>query len=440
MASARRLGAVAVAVALARAADTYASPQDVIGFGPRSAAMAGAGAAVGEGFEAVYTNPALLARTPDMSASVGLVGVTFDLDANGPWLADGMSAMMLGGALPIPLPEPLGRRFTMGFGFYTPFDLVVRSRILFPENPQFLISDAVQSIGALVGVGVDLLCDPRKGVPGGGCSSDLGLRIGGGFQMLATLASGVVVAVDGAGRLGAVVQNTLIATYAPLAGVALDLPEDVRVGASFRGALVGRFDVRIDVRDLGELTIPPIFVSGTAQYDPLTAQVEVAKRFDWVTAQVGVGYRRWSDYPGLADPTVRCPLDTTTFALPTCGALRRNPPGFTDSVLARVGAEVGVPLRDGLALDVRAGYSFESAPGPLQDREENLFAEARSVLGLGVGARVGEPIATGLTLSAFGQLGVLHGREHTKASVSFGESYATSGTILAGGTAVGVAF
>jgi hypothetical protein len=57
-----------------------------------------------------------------------------------------------------------------------------------------------------------------------------------------------------------------------------------------------------------------------------------------------------------------------------------------------------------------------------------------------VGARVGEPIATGLTLSAFGQLGVLHGREHTKASVSFGESYATSGTILAGGTAVGVAF
>lgn len=432
------MAGVGVALLLPEVAD--ASPQDVIGFGPRSAAMAGAGAAVGEGFEAVYTNPALLARTPDMSATVGLVGVTFDLDANGPWLADGMSAMMLGGALPIPLPGPLGRRFTLGFGFYTPFDLVVRSRILFPETPQFLIADAVQSIGAIVGLGVDLLCDPKKGQVGGGCDPDLGLRVGGGFQVLAALAGGVVVAVDGAGRLGAVVQNTLVATYAPLAGAALDLPEGVRVGASFRGALTGRFDVRIDVRDLGELTIPPIFVSGTAQYDPLTAQVEVAKRFDWLTASVGVGYRRWSDYPGLTDPTVRCPLDTTTFAIPTCGALRRVPPGFSDTVLARLGAEAALGLRDGLALDLRGGYSFESAAGPLQDGASNLFAEARSVVGLGVGARVSEPIATGLTVSAFGQVGVLHGREHTKSAASFGETFTTGGSMLAGGTAVGVAF
>jgi long-chain fatty acid transport protein len=37
-----------------------ASPQDVLGYGARSAAMGGTGVASAEGYEAVYKNPALL--------------------------------------------------------------------------------------------------------------------------------------------------------------------------------------------------------------------------------------------------------------------------------------------------------------------------------------------------------------------------------------------
>lgn len=411
--------------ALAMPARALASPQDVIGYGARASAMAGAGVAIGEGYETVYTNPALLAYAQDPSVHVGIVGATFQLEANGPLGSDGLSAITLGGVLPIPLPDPIGDRIALGFGFLSPFDLVVRSRILYPETPQFLLPDSVESIAAIVGLGVKL---------------PYGIHVGGGFQALAALAGTVLVSVDGSGRLTAVVQDTLVANYAPVGGASVELPYGLRVGANVRGPLIGRFDVRIDIKDLGQLTIPPIFVSGTAQYDPLSIEAEIARVEGPVKGSVGIAYRRWSDYPGLAEPTVRCPLDVTTFDIPTCGATNRVPPDFADTALVRASVEGTWDLARGLAMDFRGGYSFESAPGPEQTKASNVFSEARSVFAAGVGVDVGEPIASGLTLAAFGQLGLVHGRTHVKEEASFGEDIETGGTMFAGGTTLGVAF
>ncbi len=426
----RRAAAAALALATSWSAQASASPQDVLGFGARSSSLAGAGVASGEGFEVVYTNPSLLVLAKHKELGLGFTGAVFQLEANGPLGSDGLSAGVLGGVLPIPLPEPIGDRFALGFGFYTPFDLIVRSRILYPETPQHLLPDSVESIAAIVGLGVDI---------------GWGVRVGGGFEALAALSGSVLASVDASGQLGAVVQDTLVANYAPIVGASVDLPAGFRVGATLRGALEGRFDVRIDIKDLGQITVPPIFVSGTAQYDPLTVEVEVARVEGPLKGSLSAGYRRWSEYPGLAEPTVRCPLDLQTLDQPICGALKARPAGFSDTAIARASIEYSLAVKSGLEIDLRAGYAFESAAGPEQTGEDNLFAEARSVVGMGVGTAVFEPIVRGVRVDTFAQVGVVHGRTHVKDAATRPQNpgfpqIETGGTMFAAGATMAVAF
>ena len=75
---------VALAGALAAslsAGEASASPQEVIGFGFRSLAMGNSGAAIGEGVDAVYANPALLSTARQMELQLGTLGASFDLSA-----------------------------------------------------------------------------------------------------------------------------------------------------------------------------------------------------------------------------------------------------------------------------------------------------------------------------------------------------------------------
>jgi long-chain fatty acid transport protein len=412
------------------AAVAHASPQDVLGYGARSQGMGTTGVASARGYEAVYSNPALLSlqRVPELD--VGLMGAVFSLDANGPLGTDGLAAGVLGGALPIPLPGPLKDRFVLGFGFLTPFDIVVRSRILYVETPQYLLPDRVQSIAAQVGLGVDI---------------GWGVRAGIGMEILAALSGSVLAAVDSTGKLGAVVQDTLVASYAPVAGVTVDIPDGWRAGLAFHAPLEGKFDVRIDIRDLGQVVVPPVFVSGVAQYDPLQLETEFARVAGPIRGALAVGWRRWSAYPGLAEATVRCPLDVRTFELPVCAAPLPEEPAFSDTVVARAGVELAYPARPGVEMLARAGYRFESAPGPEQKREANVYEEARSHVTFGFGLDVTEPVTRGFKIDFFGQLGIVHGRTHEKNSTVTETnpgrpSVETGGFLLAGGTTAGVAF
>ncbi|MBW2455301.1 MAG: hypothetical protein JRI68_12355 [Deltaproteobacteria bacterium] len=407
-----------------------ASPQEVIGFGYRSIGMGNTGAAVGEGVDTVYANPALLSASHDLSLQLGLSGAVFDLEATGAGLGplpsySPLRSNTIGGILPLPFGGVLADRVTVGLGFVTPFDVVVRGRILYPEKPQFLLADRVQSVAVQAAVGLDL---------------GYGIRLGGGFAALAALTGSVLVATDASGRIGTVVQDTLVASYAPLLGASYDITETYRVGLAVRGELVGRFNVVIVAEDLGAIDIPPMNISGIAQYDPWQIALEVA-RLDgpWKVA-LGATYKHWQDYPGPAEATVRCE-DAPEPDTP-CAALVPPDPDYSPVVAPRAGVEGALPLAEGAALKLRGGYAFEPSPAPEQQGVTNYFDNHRSVFSLGFGVDLAEPLPA-IAFDGFAQVQWLHSRSHEKqqaqGALQDGQ-VDTRGVILAGGTSATVRF
>ena len=434
------LSALCALCALAGAPrEAQASPEDVLGYGARSAAMGASGAAVGEGYEAVHANPALLALSRERRLTVGMVEAYFDLragqDGEGEGEGEGdrrlsyapLRGGVIGATLPIPFGGVLQDRVTLGLGFFTPFDVVVRGRILYPETPQFLVADRLQSVAVQAGVGVDV---------------GHGLRLGGGFAALAALTGSVVVATDTSGRVGTVVENSLVASYAPTFGATYDLGP-WRLGGVFRGALEGRFNVVITVKDLGQITVPPLNISGLAQYDPMQAALEVARTFGDFRVAFGATWKHWSAYPGPVEATVRCPETDPETGEPftdPCDPLVPEDPGYSDTLVPRIGVERAFALRRDVTAKLRAGAFFEPSPAPAQTGASNLYDNHRLAVTLGYGLSVG-PVDVDL----FGQAHWLLPREHAKeASVPAdnpgGPRAETHGVIMAGGLTAGVAF
>jgi long-chain fatty acid transport protein len=409
-----------------------ASSEDVFGFGARSGAMGAAGSAVGQGYEAVYGNPALLSLAHERELTLGFLGAHFDLRAGDRISYEGLRGSFIGAVLPVPFGGALKDRVTIGLGFFAPFDLIVRGRILYPETPQFLIADRTQTVAVQAAVGVHVW---------------EGLRIGGGFAALAALTGSVLVATDASGRVGTVVEDTLVASYGPIVGASYDIGDAYRIGLAFRGELVGRFNVVITVQDLGGIVVPPLNISGVAQYDPWQIALEAARiKGPWKIA-VGATFKRWSVYPGPVEATVRCPETDPATGMPfegTCGALVPAGPDYSDTIVPRVGVERSLELRPGLRAHLRGGYFFEPTPSPEQTGVANLFDNSRSVVTLGYGLELGPPLPD-VRIDWFGQVHVLHPRTHTKdASVPVDNlgapSVETSGVIVAGGMTAGVRF
>jgi hypothetical protein len=430
---------LAGAAALFASLPAEASPQDVFGYGPRSGAMAGAGASLGLGFEAVRSNPALLSLSHERSLTAGWFGAFFDLSANGPLPAEAVSGTYIGGTLPLPFEGFLKDRITLGLGFFTPFKLVARARLLYPEKYKFPVADRVQSVAVQMGLGVDL---------------GYGFRIGGGFSALAALTGSVLVATDATGRVGTVVEDTLVAGYGPILGASFERGP-YRVGFTYRGELSGPFDVVIQVRDLGSITVPPLHISGIAQYDPHQAELEVSRDIGPFRVALGATYRHWSAYPGAVEPTVRCPAQvpegngdlidhiealrrSTGLPLPTsgesCDPNQPEPPSYSDTVTPRIAAEGQFPVATGVTLKARAGYAFEPSPAPEQTSVPNNFDNHRSVIGLGYGLSLSGPFPR-IDLDLFGQLQVFHDRDHNKPD---GTVISTGGTAVALGATLGV--
>ena len=339
------------------ASRAYASPEDLFGYGVRSPAMAGAGTSTSSDFEAAYTNPALLSRIRHPKLSIGIMGATFDEVATG----DGLSGRVednsahgldIGADLPIPLGGALKDRVSGALAFYTPSDVVVRGRILYPETPQFpLLSDRAQCVAIRMGVGLDI---------------GHGIRIGGGFGALAEIVGSVVVATDSTGKVGSRIDDQLVATYAPNLGASWEhplalfgAPGTLRAGAVFRGALAARFSVSIDATKLSSLNIPVFNIAGLAQYDPLQAGLEVGWEGKKWKVALGATWKHWSDYPGPLEPTVPCPPDE-----PDCGSLDVTRVGYSDTVVPRLGVERSFPLGSSASLHARGGYFFEPTPVP----------------------------------------------------------------------------
>ncbi|WP_437942327.1 OmpP1/FadL family transporter [Sorangium sp. So ce341] len=424
----------AAGLAFAPAGAARASPEDVLGFGARASAMGATGAAVAEGYEAVYANPALLSLSRERRLTLGLEGAIFDLRAGGRRLSyPPLRGSLIGATVPIPFGGALADRVTIGLGFFAPFDVVVRGRILYPETPQFPVADRTQSVAAQAALGASL---------------GRGVRVGAGFAALAALSGAVTVATDASGRVGTLVEDTLVASYGPILGASYDIGA-YRVGAAFRGELAGRFDVVIRAEDLGGIAVPPLHIAGIAQYDPAQVALEVARvKGPWKVA-IGATYKRWSAYPGPVEATVRCPdVDPATgepFAGP-CGAPAPADPGYSDTVVPRVGVERSLALRPGATAHARGGAYLEPSPAPEQTGASNLYDNARVALSLGYGLALAAPLPR-LTLDLFGEVQLLLPRAHRKrgepaAGGAEGGAGAvrTGGVLVAGGTTLGVAF
>jgi long-chain fatty acid transport protein len=336
----------------------------------------------------------------------------------------GVSGTFIGAALPLPFGGVLEDRLTLGIGAFTPNDLIARARLLYPERPQFpLITDRAQTLNFNMGLGVDL---------------GHGITVGGGALALAELVGTVVVRTDSSGRVGTTVDDQLVATYAPIAGVAAELG-DTRLGLTWRGALEGDFDVVVQVFDLGSLTVPDLNISGVAQYDPMQLQAEVAQRFGPLTAVAGATWEHWSAFEGWRKATVQCPPSQ-----PDCDALVPEPVKFHDVVVPRVGALFAFALSDSARAEARAGYAFAKSPLDAQKGPANYFDNDRHVLSVGYGVELAEPLPP-ITLDAFYQLQLLAPRTHEKdASVAADNPGAptvkSSGTVQNAGVFLGVKF
>jgi long-chain fatty acid transport protein len=420
------------AIGALASAPAQASPEDVLGFGPRSIAMGSTGAAGSEGYESVYGNPALLSTARSRQLSIGFVGAVFDIHAREKIAAGPLHGTVIGATLPLPFGGVLKDRIALGLGFFAPTDLVVRGRILYPEKAQYPLADRVQSVAVQAGIGIDF---------------GHGIRAGGGFAALAALSGSVLVATDASGRIGTVVEDTLVASYGPIIGLSYDLGDAWRVGATFRGALVGRFNVVITVKDLGDLTVPPLNISGIAQYDPWQIALEFARiKGSWRFA-AGATFKRWSAYPGLSEATVRCPIvdpDTGDLFTDSCSARVPDKPDYSDIVAARAGVERVFEPAPGVSMRARAGVFFEPSPAPSQTKLANVYDNARGALSAGYGLALGPPFPA-IDLDLFSQLQWLLPREHVKeASVPASNAGAprasVSGLLASFGMSVGARF
>jgi long-chain fatty acid transport protein len=356
MRQSRRLTALCFASLVAYSMSAGASPEDVFGLGPRSPAMGGTGAAHSFGWEATYTNPALLSRVHHNAVALGLAGAAFDLHASGANLPGRVSALpakgfVVGAEVPVPFGGVLRDRIAAGFAFYTPSGALVRGRILYPEAPDYpLLADRTQSLTVRLGAGADIGC---------------GLRAGASFAALANLSGNVAVA-NTAGAVSSRVDDQLVATYAPSFGVAWDLPfgeapdgsASWRIGATWRGSIAARFGVNVDASKLSTLRIPVFNIAGIAQYDPAQIALEVAhERAGWTFA-AGVTWKHWGAYPGVFEPTVLCPPGQD------CSALTPPAIGFSDTLVPRAGAERVIVLPRGAVVRLRAGFFYEPTPVP----------------------------------------------------------------------------
>ncbi len=429
----------AVAASLLVPVAASASPEDVFGYGGRTSAMGATGVAHASGYETAWHNPALAATIRENELTLGFGGAVFALDAVGEGLPGRVptqpaKGITIGAAIPVPFGGKLRDRVGIGLGFYTPTDVIVRGRVLYPETPQFpLLGDRTQSLMIRGGVGADI---------------GYGIRAGVGFAALAEIVGTVVAATDATGRVGTRVENQLVATYAPILGATWDVPgtSKVRIGATFRGTLDARFAVIVDGTNLSSIALPLLNISGLAQYDPAQAAVEVARVEKLNVVAVQAVYKKWSDFPGVLEPTVAC----SEGGPGACGLV---PPSidWRDTIVVRIGAEQGFALAPGVILRGRGGAFLETsalpADVPASDAFDvgtksvvtvptRYFDSTRLAVTTGFGVALEEPLPP-IDVDFFAQYHALLPRTIASSSLSRGES---SGHVKAFGLTAGVKF
>ncbi len=431
--------AVGAAAALA-SAPVAASPEDLFGYGSRTSAMGATGTAHAVGYESAWHNPALAHAIRENKLTLGYGGAVFALDAVGPGLRSRVPTVpakgfFIGGELPLPFGGRLRDRVGIALAFYTPSDVIVRGRVRHPARPQFpLLGDRAQSLTVRAGLGVDV---------------GRGIKLGLGFAALAEVEGTVVAAADVTGRVGTRVEDQVVATYAPVLGATYDLPGKLRVGLVYRGTLEARFAVVVDGTKLSSIAIPLFNISGIAQYDPAQVAIELARVEPWSVLAIQLVYKRWSDFPGVLEPTVVC----SEGGPGACGLLPAAIP-WRDTVAVRIGAEQGFEPMHGMTLHVRGGgfletsalpatlpgsAAFEVSSKSIVSLPTRYFDSTRLAMTTGFGVSLSRPLPP-IDLDLFAQLHLLLPREIAQTSGESVTKVESSGHVKVFGITAGVKF
>lgn len=412
------------------ATEAVASPADLLGFGPRSQALGATGAATARGFEATYLNPALLSGSTKRELTLGVQTVDFSLHADGAQRQgpsapgkmgyESMLGTYIGAVLPVPFGGVLKDRLVLGLGAFIPNQLIARARILYTERPQFpVLADRMQTLSFNLGAGLDI---------------GHGIRIGGGAMAIAELVGTVVVQNDAMGRVGTLVDDQLVATFAPVVGATFDITDEIVAGAVWRGELEAEFDIVVQVRDLGMLELPDLHIAGSAQYDPMQAQGEVGYATDHWLFALGATVKFWSLFGGWERSTVQCPDDQ-----PDCDAFKPLDVGFHDTIVPRLGVAYRFPLREGADAALRGGYFFEPTPIPEQRGGSRYWDNDRHVFTLGGALEFGDPLPP-ISLSLYYQHHALVARVHRETVGESPQDVSTGGYANAAGASLEVKF
>lgn len=393
----------ALLVCAAAARPAAASPLELFGAGGRSPALAGAGGASADDFDALYLNPAGLADVDGKRLHTGLLLGAFQLDGVDRPVDDavGVSA---GLALRLRLGGALRDRISLGLGMLTPPAVVTRISAPAAGTPYHtLLENRAQTIGVLIGAGVRL--SPRW-------SAGLSLLA------LGALKGTLHIVGDPAGRVGATTDAITVVDVAPIAGARFHARADLTLAAVVRLPSQSSYHIEVD-DSLGSkipIELPDILLAGVAQYDPLAVTVEA----DWqpsprLRAMVQAGWLRWSGFPIPS----RDPIDDG----------QPDPePRFHDTFVPRAAIELAL----GAGLVGRAGGAWLSSPAPA---DSALLDSSRLLIGAGLGLARRSPLPYRIDLWA--QLHHLLSRDHP---VDGGEPITTSGRIIAGGLSVGADF
>ncbi len=418
------LTVLGVAVVFAPSA-VEATPPDVFGYGARHQALGMTGVSFSNDYEAVFANPAGLARAERSGISLGLQAASFELTLDGDdFDLEAYRGSTIGFHLPLPFGGVLEDVFTLGAGFYTPANTVLRTDIIFAETPQWALLARTQSVNLAIGLGIDL----GRLVPG--------LKLGIGVSALATITGRLIVTLDEANSFNSLTETQLLVSYNPIVGMTYDTG-DWKLGLVYREEVRSDIDLDIIVEGL-PVELPRINITATPQYDPHTLAAEVAwQATPNLMAALHVTYRRWSAWPGLVGKS------TESSFFPVAPDLR-------DTISPRLALEY-VGRRRNTEGALRFGYAYEMTPSPpaaiVPGRDSQgeprdgvmlprrLLDSDRHVLtgGFGMAYHVPDSPAV-IRLDAFGQLHRVVERTHDIPAVDGGASnMVTSGWIVAGG-------
>jgi long-chain fatty acid transport protein len=374
------------------ATSVSANPIDALGIGSRGIAMAGAQAANSIDSSANYYNPAGLVAGKDLRIDIGYRYAQPLLRMNGKDVGvDAARGFQIG----LDAPGHIGPfRFAVGVLLWLPDQRITRTRSLTFDQPRFVYFDnRMQRLLFSANLAIQI-------VPG--------LYVGGGLTFMSRtqgelfLKGSVAVSDPDNSALTTDIGVDLLAVRYPQAGILWQINRNVAVGVTYRHSFTLQVDQSFQIDgSVGDPGLTPIIDNGhfkarsisTDMFQPwqLTAGTSVRLLKNLLVA-FDLTYARWSEFPvPAADLTLSIdigPVFTPKIMLPPPRTYPASQ--FHDIVIPRLGVEWRAREAQRLAIDVRAGYSYEPTPVPDQLGESSFADSDKHTFSLGAGFEFGK--------------------------------------------------